>query len=250
MLAKDSVQARLAAGMSFTEFSYQTLQAADFLHLHQHEGVDLQMGGADQWGNITAGLELIRRVEARERRAGRSGGRAAAPSGSAARCCSRARARRWASREKGAVFLDPALTSPYDFYQYWINDDDVLVIDHLRWLTTMTAERGRGDRGRAPRTAGGTPRAAGARLRPDRPDPRRGGGGATGRARRGGLRRRTVDRPGRARVALTRRSAASSSGPRPRPGRSSMSPWPPVPARVARRGGSSRRAASPSTGSA
>ncbi len=66
MLAKDSVQARLAAGMSFTEFSYQTLQAADFLHLHQHEGVDMQMGGADQWGNITAGLELIRRVENRE----------------------------------------------------------------------------------------------------------------------------------------------------------------------------------------
>ncbi|MFV2063986.1 MAG: tyrosine--tRNA ligase, partial [Chloroflexota bacterium] len=65
MLAKDSVQARLAAGMSFTEFSYQTLQAADFLHLHRHEGVDLQMGGADQWGNITAGLELIRRVEGR-----------------------------------------------------------------------------------------------------------------------------------------------------------------------------------------
>ncbi|MEX1334442.1 MAG: tyrosine--tRNA ligase, partial [Candidatus Limnocylindrales bacterium] len=65
MLSKDSVQARLAAGMSFTEFSYQTLQAADFLHLHQHEGVDMQMGGADQWGNITAGLELIRRVESR-----------------------------------------------------------------------------------------------------------------------------------------------------------------------------------------
>ncbi|MFV2065029.1 MAG: tyrosine--tRNA ligase, partial [Chloroflexota bacterium] len=65
MLAKDSVQARLSAGMSFTEFSYQTLQAADFLHLHRHEGVDLQMGGADQWGNITAGLELIRRVEGR-----------------------------------------------------------------------------------------------------------------------------------------------------------------------------------------
>ena len=66
MLSKDSVQARLAAGMSFTEFSYQTLQAADFLHLHRHEGVDMQMGGADQWGNITAGLELIRRVESRE----------------------------------------------------------------------------------------------------------------------------------------------------------------------------------------
>ncbi len=71
MLAKDSVQARLAAGMSFTEFSYQTLQATDFLHLHRHEGVDLQMGGADQWGNITAGLELIRRVEGRGEAAGR-----------------------------------------------------------------------------------------------------------------------------------------------------------------------------------
>ena len=80
MLAKDSVQARLAAGMSFTEFSYQTLQATDFLHLHRHEGVDMQMGGADQWGNITAGLELIRRVEGR--------GESAADSGDAA--CRRA----------------------------------------------------------------------------------------------------------------------------------------------------------------
>ena len=89
MLAKDSVQARLAAGMSFTEFSYQTLQAADFLHLHRHEGVDLQMGGADQWGNITAGLELIRRVEGRGRRGRqrRAGAAEPTPSGSAARCC-------------------------------------------------------------------------------------------------------------------------------------------------------------------
>ena len=66
MLAKDSVQQRLAAGMSFTEFSYMTLQAADFLHLYRERGVEMQMGGADQWGNITAGLELIRRVVGRE----------------------------------------------------------------------------------------------------------------------------------------------------------------------------------------
>ncbi len=66
MLAKDSVQARLASGMSFTEFSYMTLQSADFLQLFQTRGVEMQMGGADQWGNITAGLELIRRVVGRE----------------------------------------------------------------------------------------------------------------------------------------------------------------------------------------
>ncbi len=66
MLAKDSVQPRLARGLSFTEFSYMTLQAADFLHLYRAHGVEMQMGGADQWGNITAGLELIRRVEEAE----------------------------------------------------------------------------------------------------------------------------------------------------------------------------------------
>ena len=147
MLAKDSVQARLAAGMCFTEFSYQTLQATDFLHLHRHEGVDMQMGGADQWGNITAGLELIRRVE------GRGEGAADSTAGATARCgCAEPTAfglcspllltrsgQKMGKTEKGAVFLDPALTSPYDFYQYWINDDDALVLDHLRWLTTLDA---------------------------------------------------------------------------------------------------------------
>ena len=142
MLAKDSVQARLAAGMSFTEFSYQTLQAADFLHLHQHEGVDMQMGGADQWGNITAGLELIRRVESRE---GEGESPAAAHEPTAFGLCSplllNRSGQKMGKSEKGAVFLDPDLTSPYDFYQYWINDDDELVIDHLRWLTTLSRER-------------------------------------------------------------------------------------------------------------
>jgi tyrosyl-tRNA synthetase len=134
MLAKDSVQARLAAGMSFTEFSYQTLQAADFLHLHQREGVDMQMGGADQWGNITAGLELIRRAESRE------GDDSEAHEPTAFGLCSplllTRSGQKMGKSEKGAVFLDPDLTSPFDFYQYWINDDDELVIDHLRWLTT------------------------------------------------------------------------------------------------------------------
>ena len=141
MLAKDSVQARLAAGMSFTEFSYQTLQAADFLHLHQAEGVDMQMGGADQWGNITAGLELIRRVEHREA-VGEGDGDGHEPT--AFGLCSplllNRSGQKMGKSEKGAVFLDGSLTSPYDFYQYWINDDDELVIDHLRWLTTKDRE--------------------------------------------------------------------------------------------------------------
>ncbi len=135
MLAKDSVQARLGAGMSFTEFSYQTLQAADFLHLHRDHGVDMQMGGADQWGNITAGLELIRRVENRE-----SDGDGEVHEPSAFGLCSplllNRAGQKMGKSEKGAVFLDGALTTPYDFYQYWINDDDELVVDHLRWLTT------------------------------------------------------------------------------------------------------------------
>ena len=133
MLAKDSVQQRLAAGMSFTEFSYMTLQAADFLHLYRERGVEMQMGGADQWGNITAGLELIRRVV----------GRAEGEEPPAFAMCSPLLLTRdgvkMGKSEKGAVFLDPALTSPYDFYQYWLNDDDALVVQHLRWLTVMNA---------------------------------------------------------------------------------------------------------------
>ena len=142
MLAKDSVQARLAAGMSFTEFSYQTLQATDFLHLHRHKGVDLQLGGADQWGNITAGLELIRRVEGRGEIAADSSDAGAAEPTAFGLCSPLLLTRsgqKMGKSEKGAVFLDAALTSHFDFYQYWINDDDALVLDHLRWLTTLEA---------------------------------------------------------------------------------------------------------------
>lgn len=138
MLAKDSVQARLSAGMSFTEFSYQTLQAADFLHLHREQGVDMQMGGADQWGNITAGLELIRRVE------GRTDDENDSPTEPTAfGLCSplllTRSGQKMGKSERGAVFLEESLTSPWEFYQYWINDDDELVIDHLRWLTLKDA---------------------------------------------------------------------------------------------------------------
>ena len=140
MLSKDSVQARLSAGMSFTEFSYQTLQAADFLHLHQQEGVDMQMGGADQWGNITAGLELIRRVENRESEGDQAEGHEPTAFGLCSPLLLNRAGVKMGKSEKGAVFLDGALTSPYDFYQYWINDDDEVVLDHLRWLTTMSRE--------------------------------------------------------------------------------------------------------------
>ena len=140
MLSKDSVQARLAAGMSFTEFSYQTLQAADFLHLHRHEDVDMQMGGADQWGNITAGLELIRRVESRESTGEESEGHEPTAYGLCSPLLLNRAGVKMGKSEKGAVFLDAALTSPYDFYQYWINDEDEVVLDHLRWLTTMSRE--------------------------------------------------------------------------------------------------------------
>jgi tyrosyl-tRNA synthetase len=134
MLAKDSVQQRLAAGMSFTEFSYMTLQAADFLHLYRERGVEMQMGGADQWGNITAGLELIRRVV----------GRAEGEEPPAYALCSplllTREGQKMGKSEKGAVFLDGTMTSPYDFFQYWLNDDDVLIGSHLRWLTLLSAD--------------------------------------------------------------------------------------------------------------
>ncbi len=134
MLAKELVQQRLSAGMSFTEFSYMTLQAADFLHLYRERGVEMQMGGADQWGNITAGLELIRRVVGRE-----EGEEPAAFALCSPLLLTRSGVKMGKS-EKGAVFLDAALTSPFDFYQYWLNDEDELVMRHLRWLTLLSAD--------------------------------------------------------------------------------------------------------------
>jgi len=123
MLEKDSVQLRLAGGLSFTEFSYMTLQAADFLQLHRTAGVEMQMGGADQWGNITAGISLIRRA-----------------TGEAAHGISQpllltADGRKMGKTESGSIMLDPAITSPYAFYQYWLNADDADVPALLTRLT-------------------------------------------------------------------------------------------------------------------
>ena len=137
MLAKDSVQIRLDAGLSFTEFSYMILQAADFLHLYRTGGVELQMGGADQWGNITAGLELIRKEfgagDGQDLAYGMSYPLLTNPSGA-----------KFGKTAAGtAVWLDPTRTSPYAFYQYWLDADDRDVGKYLRTFTLL--DRGRID---------------------------------------------------------------------------------------------------------
>jgi tyrosyl-tRNA synthetase len=125
MLAKDSVQSRIEGGISFTEFSYMLLQAYDFLELHRREGVTLQIGGSDQWGNITAGLELIRRVT------GKTAHALTMP------LVTTASGSKFGKTEEGAVWLDAARTSPYKFYQYWINVDDRDAGKYLRLFTLM-----------------------------------------------------------------------------------------------------------------
>jgi tyrosyl-tRNA synthetase len=130
MLAKDAVRDRLEAGLSYTEFSYMLLQSADFLELHRTLGVELQMGGADQWGNITAGLELIRRVEGpsadgRERAHALSYPLLLDPGG-----------RKFGKTAAGtSVWLDPERTSPYAFYQFWLDRSDDEVGRLLRMFT-------------------------------------------------------------------------------------------------------------------
>ena len=134
MLAKDSVQTRLSAGLSFTEFSYMLLQAADFRHLYRTMGVELQMGGADQWGNITAGLELIRRSEARD-----DGDEPA--HGLAYRLLLDATGAKFGKTAAGtSVWLDPQRTSPYAFYQYWLDRDDAEAPKLLRFFTLLSHE--------------------------------------------------------------------------------------------------------------
>ncbi|MFN8518387.1 MAG: tyrosine--tRNA ligase [Chloroflexota bacterium] len=128
MLEKDSVQLRLAGGLSFTEFSYMTLQAADFLQLHRTAGVEMQMGGADQWGNITAGISLIRRATG------------ATAHGISQPLLLTADGRKMGKTESGSIMLDPSITSPYAFYQYWLNADDADVPALLTRLTLKPRE--------------------------------------------------------------------------------------------------------------
>ncbi|MFB6257091.1 MAG: tyrosine--tRNA ligase [Flavobacteriales bacterium] len=128
MMSKDSVQKRLDAGMSFTEFSYQLAQGYDFLHLYQEKGCKLQMGGSDQWGNITTGTELIRR---------KTGGEAHALT---CPLITRADGGKFGKTEKGTVWLDPQRTSPYEFYQFWLNVSDEDAPRFLRIFTLKEAE--------------------------------------------------------------------------------------------------------------
>jgi len=129
MLNKASVQERLKKGMSFLEFNYQLLQAYDFLELYRRHGCILQMGGDDQWGNIVAGVDLIRRVEQTQAHA------LTFP------LLARSDGKKMGKTADGAVWLDPDLLSPYDYFQYWINVDDRDVGKLLRIFTFLPLER-------------------------------------------------------------------------------------------------------------
>jgi tyrosyl-tRNA synthetase len=131
MLAKESVQTRLQTGVSFTEFSYMTLQAADFMELRRRYGVELQVGGTEQWGNITAGMELIRRVE------GKAEGDEPLAFGLSFPLLLNPSGTKFGKTEKGTVWLAADRTSPYEFFQYWLNQDDRDVGMYLRRLTLM-----------------------------------------------------------------------------------------------------------------
>jgi tyrosyl-tRNA synthetase len=140
MLAKDSVTTRLDRGLSFTEFSYMLIQATDFEHLHRTMGVELQMGGADQWGNITAGLELIRRRAglAGEAEVSDEAGESAPAHGLAYKLLLAPSGTKFGKTADGtSIWLDPAWTSPYAFFQHWLNVDDRDAGTYLRWFTLL-----------------------------------------------------------------------------------------------------------------
>jgi tyrosyl-tRNA synthetase len=128
MMQKDSVKSRMETGISFTEFSYMLLQAYDFSRLHAQDGVTLQLGGSDQWGNITAGTELIRRTQRGEAH------------GLTFPLLTDAQGKKFGKTEAGAVYLDAKLTSVYKFYQFWINAEDADIGRLLRTFTLLGAE--------------------------------------------------------------------------------------------------------------
>lgn len=131
MVSKDSVKSRLTregAGISFTEFSYMLMQAYDFLVLHDEYDCRLQLGGSDQWGNITAGTELIRRM------------RGTKAHGLVYPLITKADGTKFGKTAGGTVWLDPARTSPYRFFQFWFNTDDSKVVDYLKFFTWLDAD--------------------------------------------------------------------------------------------------------------
>jgi tyrosyl-tRNA synthetase len=130
MLAKDTIATRLETGISFTEFTYTILQGMDFKHLFENQKCRLQIGGSDQWGNITTGLELIRKMM---------------PEGSKAfgmtiPLVTKADGTKFGKTESGAVWLDPEKTTPYEFYQFWINSADADVVKYLKFFTFLSRE--------------------------------------------------------------------------------------------------------------
>ncbi|MEW2379910.1 tyrosine--tRNA ligase [Micromonospora sp. NPDC047812] len=128
MLAREVVRARLESGISFTEFSYQLLQANDFFELHRRHGCQLQFGGSDQWGNITAGVDYIRR-------------RGAGPvQAFTTPLVTKSDGTKFGKTEGGAIWLDPEMTSPYAFYQFWVNVDDRDVSRYLRYFSFRSRE--------------------------------------------------------------------------------------------------------------
>lgn len=128
MLQKESVRSRMETGISYTEFSYMIIQAYDFWHLFRTEGCELQIGGSDQWGNITAGIELIGKREGQQTH------------GLVFPLMTNASGAKFGKSEVGNVWLDPAKTSPYQFYQFWINTDDRDIERYLRMLTFLPLE--------------------------------------------------------------------------------------------------------------
>jgi tyrosyl-tRNA synthetase len=128
MLARETVRKRLEDGISYTEFSYVLLQSMDYLNLHRDHGITLQFGGSDQWGNITGGVELIRRAEGTRVHA------LATP------LITRADGTKYGKTEGGALWLDPDMLSPYAFYQFWLNAEDEKVGELLRVFTFLTHE--------------------------------------------------------------------------------------------------------------
>ena len=132
MLAKDSVSSRLETGISYTEFSYMILQSYDFLRLHELVGCELQIGGSDQWGNITAGSDLVRRTLG------------AKTYGLTYPLITTADGTKLGKTEAGTIWLDADRTSPYQFYQYWVNTDDASVVSLLKVFTFLDQEAIRG----------------------------------------------------------------------------------------------------------
>lgn len=130
MLAKDIVASRLEVGISFAEFSYQILQSIDFLELYKTHDVQLQIGGADQWGNITAGLDLIRKKE----------GHTAKAFGLTIPLMLKSDGTKFGKTAGGAVWLDAEKTTPYEFYQFWLNQEDADVVKYLKYFTFLSKE--------------------------------------------------------------------------------------------------------------